>query len=98
MSGAHGQFVSVERLDDFGRQERLQLLNMGILSAKVAELPWTSSTFSLLIVVPWFNLFKSSFTRSSRDGRLEAAWLSHPWDPTPAYTATPPTRKVRQSS
>lgn len=37
MSGPQGQFVTIQRLYDFRRQEPLQLLDVGILATKVAE-------------------------------------------------------------
>jgi hypothetical protein len=37
VGGAHWRFVTVQRLYDFRRQERLQLLAIGVLATKVAK-------------------------------------------------------------
>jgi len=52
VGGPHGQFVTIQRLYNFRRQERFQLLNIGVLAAKVAKyvpLPRTNSSFSPFI-------------------------------------------------
>src|SRR5262245_55226063 len=37
LGGPDAQLLPVERLDDFGRQERLQLVDIRILAAQIAE-------------------------------------------------------------
>jgi hypothetical protein len=50
--GAHGQALSVECLDDFGREDRLELLDVRVLVSQIANtfpLPRTTSSFSAFI-------------------------------------------------
>jgi hypothetical protein len=67
VSGSHGQFVTIQRLYDFRRQERLQLLDIGILATKVAKyVPATANQLQFFAFHPRtsFNGFNRSLTRS----------------------------------
>lgn len=72
--GAHSQVFPVERLDDFGGQDSLELFSIGVLMPEVAEhIAASPHHFQLLALHRniSFSLFKRSFIRSiSRLGVL----------------------------
>jgi len=72
--GAHGQALSVECLNDFGREDRLELLHVRVLVSQIAEhIPASAHYFQLFGFHRniSFNLFKRSLIRSiSRFGVL----------------------------
>jgi hypothetical protein len=53
--GAHRQFIPIQRLDDLGGEQRLQLLNIGVLPAQsrnTLPLPRTSCSLPVFMGVP----------------------------------------------
>ena len=66
MCRAHGQFVPIRRLDDLGGEQRLQLLNIGVLPAQVAK--YIAAAVHQLKLAgfhgsAFFNLFKRSLIK-----------------------------------